>query len=788
MAGEASVLSAGGEGPYLYDFGPFRLDSAQRVLLRDGQVIALQPKALDLLLLLVRNPGQLITKEELLSALWPRMVVEESNLSQNVFLLRKALGEGERGQRYIVTLPRRGYQFAETVQVRPIEVSSPLDSPPVASTGETTVPPTHGRRLLLLAALIAIVVAGALTVYGRFGHSPAPIVAPSDTLVLADIANSTRDPVFDGTLRQALAAQLEQSPLLNILSEQRIATTLALMGKPKDAPMNAQLAREVCQRTGSAIVIDGGIAQLGSRYLLTLTASKCGNGDTLTRAQAQADDKDHVLNALGEMASLLRSRLGESLSSVEKYDAPPEAVTTSSLEALQAYSLAYRAMIRNNDYPGAVPLFQRAIALDPTFAMAYARLGINYFNLGEPTRAEESLQKAYDLRDILSEREQLYITASYNAMALRDFASARKSYELWAQIYPQDQFAVGNLGVVYGYLGEYDKGLAAIQRAWKLNPQNALVYSNIVDVLTQLNRIEEAKVMALKAASLKLESDALRIHLYTIGFLQRDQQAMDYEVGQLADKPGWNDVSLEEQANTCAYTGHFAQARELSQRASETASREDKTEAAATYQAEGAVREAFVGNKALAIRQSAAALAMSTGKTVRTLAAIALGVAGDSEPAARIAQDLARDFPKDTVFQFNAVPTIRAAVALSAGNSLQAIEALEVARQFELGQTDQPVGFTLYPVYLRAAAYVAAHRSEGVTEFRKILDHPGIVQNESIGALAQLGLARAYAVMNESVKSRAAYREFLSLWKDADQDLPLFKAAAREYARLPARP
>jgi eukaryotic-like serine/threonine-protein kinase len=787
------VLSAGEDVHHCYEFGPFRLDSEQRVLLRNGEPVPLQPKALDILLLFVRNPGQLITKERLLTAIWPNMVVEESNLSQNVFLLRKALGDGERGHRYIVTLPRRGYQFGETVHARPAAVATAGDAAPTPppQTGDDATDaaghPARPRVLqpFLIPAIVGAIIAVVLIIMAGLGHSSRPpVMAASDTIILTEFVNSTGDPVFDGTLRQALAAQLEQSPLLNLLSDQRIATTLALMGKPKDAPISVQLAGEVCQRTGSAVVIDGTIAQLGTRYLLTLKASNCRSGDTLGHAQSQAIDKNHVLDALGTVASSIRSKLGESVSSVQKYDAPPEEVTTPSLDALQAYSLAYRTMIRNNDYPAAIPLFQRAIALDPTFAMAHARLGINYFNLGEPARAEDSLKKAYELRDRLSEREKLYITASYNAMALRDFATARQSYELWAQIYPRDQFAVGNLGVVYSYLGEYDKSLAAIRKAWELNPQNALVYANIVDTLLQLNRLDEAKATAKEAKMLSLESQWLHAHLYIIDFLQHDRAGMEQEVAELADKPGWGDVVLGAQANTAACEGRFGQARELTRRAIEAAARDDKQETAAAYQAEGAVREAFVGNKASAIRQATAALALSHGKTVETLAAIALGVGGDASQAERLADDLARNFPQDTVFQFNAVPAIRAAVALSGGNPAQAIEVLQVAQRYELGQTDEPVGFTMYPVYLRAQAYAAAHRPEAIAEFQKILDHSGIVQNELIAALAHLGLARAYAAMNDDIQAKAAYQDFLTLWKGADQDLPMLRSAELEQAKL----
>jgi DNA-binding winged helix-turn-helix (wHTH) protein/tetratricopeptide (TPR) repeat protein len=785
-------LDVNSHGQNFYEFGPFRLDPAQRTLLRDCEVIALQPKAFDILLLLVRNTGQAISKEALLNAIWPKVVVEESNLTQHIFLLRKALGDGEGGHRYIATLPRRGYQFAVPVHVRQHGSTGIVVPPPMPTAdgiGETTNAERRpssilGWRFLLgtIAASIAVALI-ALVALGYFNHPRT--VSESDTIVLADFANSTGDGVFDTALRQALAAQLEQSPYLSFLSDQRIAQTLALMGKPKDAPVSAELAAEVCQRTGSAATIDGIIAKLGTQYLITLSAFSCSTGDTLGHAQARAGDKEHVLDALGSVAASMRTKLGESLSSVQRYDAPPEAVTTPSLEALQAYGLGYRTMIRGNNYPAAIPLFERAIAVDPDFAMAYARLGINFFNLGEPGRAAVNLQKAYNLRDRASERERLYITASYYAMSMRNFEAARQSYELWAQIYPRDPFAIGNLGVVYSHLGDYDKSLAADQKAWKLSPQNALVYSNIVEALLRLNRLEEAKLMASKAKELNLESPLLHANLYAIDFLRHDQPGMDKEAAELTDKPAWDDVILYAESDTAAYNGEFAQARQLTQRAVDAALGADKKETAAVYAAEGAVREALVGDKILAIHQATDALAIWNGEAVQAMAATALGLAGDESQAKRLADDLARDFPEDTILQRIAVPTIYAAVALSAGDPEHAIEVLRVAQQYELGQADQTVAFAMYPVYLRAEAYRAAKRSEAATEFQKIVDHPGVVGNEPIAALAQLGLARAYAASNDGGHAKAAYQEFLSLWTNADADLQIFKSAKLEYGKLP---
>lgn len=770
------------QGKGLYEFGPFRLDPGKRLLLRDNQPVPLQLKAFETLLVLVRNSEQVVLKDHLMKSVWPDTFVEESNLAQNIFVLRKTLGEAAGEHRYIVTIPGRGYRFA--VKVR------------VISEEESLVVKTHSRSRVVIEekksphrvwrpvgvlAIAAALVGGML--YWR-SHR-APKLTERDSIVIADFANTTGDRVFDGTLRQGLSSQLEQSPFLNLLSDQRIAQTLSLMAQPKDTRLTHELAREVCQRTASAAVLDGSIAQVGTQYLLTLRVLNCANGESLASAQAQAKDKNHVLDALGRLASEIRSKLGESLASVRKYDASPEDVTTASLEALKAYSLGYRTMIAKNDYPAAIPLFQQAISLDPNFAMAYARLGINFYNLDEPARAEESLQKAYDLRERLSEREKLYIAASHDAMATGNMEAARKTYELWEQLYPRDQFAVGNLGVVYTFLGEYDKALAAIQTAWKLNPGNALVFSNIVVTYLHLNRLDEAKATALEATTLNLSSNFLHANLYMVDFAQHDTAGMEKEAAELIGKPGWEDLMLYNQSDTAAYSGHFSQAREFTRRAADSAQRADKKETAAAYEAEEAVREALVGNLALAKRQAKNALALSNGKEVVALSATALGLAGDSVQTARLTHDLNSRFPQDTVVQSNLLPTIRLALVLRGGDAGKLTEALSVASPYELGQTSNSVTFCLYPAYMRGAAFLAANQAtRAAAEFQKILDHPGVVQNEPIGALAHLGLGRAYALIGETSRAKAAYQDFLALWKDADRDVPILKQVKAENAKL----
>ena len=779
------------EPKHFYEFGSFRLDPDKRLLLRDNRPVPLQPKAFETLLVLVRHSETVVLKDDLMKSVWPDTFVEESNLAQNIFVLRKTLGETAGEHHYIVTIPGRGYRFTEKVRLVPAPDDIVLQSRSI--TRVVIEEKRSPNRSWLSIGVVVVVVAVGGGLYWRSQRTPK--LTEKDSIVISDFANATGDAIFDGTLRQGLSAQLEQSPFLNLLSDQRIAQTLSLMAQPKDTRLTHELAREVCQRTASAAVLDGSIAQVGTQYLLTLRALNCANGESLASAEAQAKDKNHVLDAFGKLASEIRSKLGESLASVQKYDVPPEDVTTASFEALKAYSLGYRTMIAKNDYPAAIPLFQQAVSLDPNFAMAYARLGINLYNLDEPARAAESLQKAYDLRERLSEREKLYIAASHDAMATGNMEAARKTYELWEQLYPRDQFAVGNLGVVYTFLGEYDKALAAIQEAWKLNPGNALVFSNIVVTYLHLNRLDEAKATALKANALHLNSKFLHAHLYMVDFAQHDTAGMEKEAAELIGKPGWEDLMFYYQSDTAAYNGHFSQARELTRRAADSAQRADKKETAAAYEAEAAVREALVGNLALAKRQANNALALSNGKEVVALSAAALGLAGDSAQSARLAHDLNSRFPQDTIVQSNLLPTIHLASLLRGGDASKVTEALAIAMPYELGETSQSVTFCLYPAYLRGEAFLAANQgTAAAAEFQKILDHPGVVQNEPIGALARLGVARANALQSRTsqgadadaarIRALAAYKDFLRFWKDADRDVPILKQVKAENAKL----
>jgi serine/threonine protein kinase/tetratricopeptide (TPR) repeat protein len=600
-----------------------------------------------------------------------------------------------------------------------------------------------------------------------------------DTLVLADFTNTTGDTVFDGTLRQGLSVQLEQSPFMSIISDQQIQQTLQMMGQPADTKLTPTIARELCQRTASAAVLDGSIAQIGTQYLLTLKAVNCASGESLASTEAQASDKNHVLDALGKTASEIRNKLGESLSTVQKFDTPLEQATTPSLEALQAYNLGFKVFI-NGEFAPSVPLLQRAIRLDPNFAMAYALLGDTYGGLGETSLAIENFRKAYELRERVGERERLYIESDYYQNVPGDLEKARQVYELWAQTYPRDFVAPANLGYIHNNLGQYDKALAEFSKSFRVGPASGFSYDNLVRAYLFLNRLQEARVTAEEARGKNIDYPFLRVALYVLAFLKNDAAGMEEQVRWGAGKPGVEDMLLSAQADTAAYSGQIEKAREFSLNAIAAAERAGETETAAGYEARAALREALFGNAARGRQQAVSALVLSRGRYVQFGAALALAMVGDTSRAQELADDFARRFPEDTIVRFNYLPTINAQLNLSRNNALEAIEVLRDAAPYEMGD----VGF-LYPVYVRGKAKLAAHKGhEAAAEFQKILDHSGIVVNGPIGALAHLQIGRAYAMQGDTAKARAAYQDFLTLWKDADPDIPIFIAAKSEYAKL----
>jgi eukaryotic-like serine/threonine-protein kinase len=633
----------------------------------------------------------------------------------------------------------------------------------------------------------AVFVIAALAATNYFYLHRTPKLTDKDPIVLADFTNTTGDTVFDGTLRQGLSVQLEQSPFLSIISDQQIQQTLLMMGQKPDVKITPEIARELCQRTGSAAVLDGSIAQIGTEYLLTLKAVNCSSGESLASTEAQSSDKSHVLDSLGKAASEIRNKLGESHSTVQKFDTPLEQATTPSLEALQAFSLGSKKDHEGEPAAG-LPFFQRASQLDPNFALAYIGLGYDYARIGEQTLAVENFKKAYDLRGRVSEREKLDIESAYYWIGIGDLEKARQTNEVFKQTYPRNEWPPNDLSFIYAQIGEYQKALAEAQEARRRDPTSGRFYATLAFAYLNLNRFDEAQTTAEEGQTKNLDSPELHFTLYMLAFLRNDAAEMTRQVAWSARKQGVEDVLMVNEADTAAYSGRLKEARELSRRAMDSAEGAGTKETAATYSAASGLREALFGNADEARRRATFALGRIAGRDVQYSAALALAYAGDEGRAQALTDDLGKRFPESTIVQFNYLPTLRAKLAVSRGNISEAIESLRTAAPYELGVQSGHAAYewtVLYRVFVRGEAYLAAHQgNEAAAEFQKILDHRGIVLNSPIGALAHLQIGRAYAMQGDTAKAKAAYQDFLTLWKDADPDIPILIAAKAEYAKL----
>jgi DNA-binding winged helix-turn-helix (wHTH) protein/tetratricopeptide (TPR) repeat protein len=781
----------------VYAFGSFRLNIVERVIENAGRQLSIAPKAIDLLIVLVENRGRLVEKEELMRKVWPGTFVEDNNLAFNVSVLRKLFGESGASPRYIETVPKRGYRFiGEVVEVSEKQLPGteavggdvagtpgPLNAElnPPAPTGITS---RFARPRIFVSALFTLAVVGILTYY--FHRTPK--LTDKDTIVLADFNNKSGDPVFDGTLRQGLAVQLEQSPFLSLVSDEHIRQTLRLMGQPADARLTPELAREICERNGSAVILEGSIANLGSQYVLGLRARNCRTGDVVDEEQMQAARKEDVLNTLSQIASKFRTRVGESLTTVQKHDTPLAEATTRSLEALKVYSAAWKAQASAGAM-AALPLFRRATEIDPEFAMAHASLGRMYADIDESDLSAESISRAWQLRDRASDRERFFITAAYNTLVMGNLEEAQQTCEAWAQTYPREARPhVALSGVVNKAAGQYEKAVAEARKAIELDPDFGIGYYNLAVNHIYLDRLAEAEDTLRRAAGRGLEIDEFVMLEYDIGFLRGDRARMERTAARARARSfGENWISSRE-ALALAYSGHLQQARSMSRRAVDQARQAAQRERAGLWEAGAALREAFFGNGYEARKRAMAALELSKDREVEYGAAFALALSGDFSQAQALADDLERRFPEDTSIRFSYLPTVRARLALNYGDASKAFELLQVAVPHELGAPRSSINAlfgALYPVYVRGDAYLAAHQgTEAGAEFQKILDHRGIVISDPIGALAHLQLGRALAMSGDNAKAKAAYQDFLALWKEADQDIPVFQQAQAEYAKL----
>jgi len=837
----------------LLRFGNFELNLATEELRKFGTPIKLSPQPFRLLAMLAHRSGQIVTREEIQQSIWggETYVDFEQGMNHCIKQIRAALCDSVDTPLYIETIPRRGYRFLAPVvsktilapaprvvesqsgiQTRvslptadakanqatiapPVVVSDPTlalkaetpDPVRVATEPAATAPatsfepkpsPPHSRTRWVVVAVVAVVLIAAIAAVIYWRSRRNTVLSEKDTIVLADFDNTTGEAVFDSALKQALSLDLEQSPFLNVLSDQKVNEQLRFMGLSPDTKLTADVARQICLRTASKVVLAGSISGVDGNYKIGLEAIDCNSEDSLASEQADASSRKQVVSALGKATSRMREKLGESLASVQKYDMPVEQVSTPSLDALKAYSLGVK-MGNSQGYAAAVPYFKSAIDLDPNFAMAYARLGTEYYNLNQPTLAAQYTTKAYQLRDHTTTREKLYITAHYHDLVTGDADQAIAAYRLLQQAYPREQESYLDLTSVYNTIGNYQEALTQAKQALELDPSNFINYRNLALTYIYLNRLDDAQVVLDQARSRKLADPAMLADFYEVAFLRGDAAAMARYLAAATGKPGIEDELLALQSDTEAYYGRLAKARELSQAARDSATEAGAREAAALWQLAGALHEAELGDAQRARREANAALAASPGspaspafglggvegpgKNVEILAALVLARSGDRKRAESLAGQLLQHYPADTIVNNYWVPSIRAAIALDENDPAGAIEALRPAAPYEAGSPSP--GYVFYPVYLRGLAYLRQGQgTQAAAEFQYMLKYRGVILNLSTAALAHLQLARAQAMSGDAAAARKSYEEFLALWKDADPDLAVLQQAKAEYAKL----
>jgi tetratricopeptide (TPR) repeat protein len=665
-----------------------------------------------------------------------------------------------------------------------------LPRSPRQRTGEDARVPFEKQRArpsktLVPAALllVATLLGGGLYWHSRQAKKP----TGKNTIVLADFVNNTSDPVFEDALRQALLVSLDQSPFLNVLSDDKVREQLGYMGRSANEPLTEPVAREVCQRAGGVVVLVGSISSLGTHYALGLNAVNCQTGESVSRQEAEVESREKILQAVDRISTKTRETLGESLSSIQKYDVPLYQATTSSLEALRVYRLGLRAEDAQGS-AAAIPFYKQAIALDPNFSVVYEVLALNYYNFGQSDLVRTYATRALALSSRTSAEERLDISAVYYSLATRELDKAIQTFQLLEKTYPDDEVAPLNLADAYLRVGQYEQCAAASRRALKIDANDSVGYGNLAFCLVNLDQMDAARKVVDEAFSRKLDDFCVRQARYILAFLQGDEPEMQKQLAWVAGRPGEEEaIFLAYQADTEAFHGHLSKSHEYSRRAVDSELRADSKEGASSQQAYAALWQAEVGNLVQARKDAASALALSPGRDGRIVIAMALARIGDFSRATALADELQKTHPLDTLMQFYSSPSIRAAEELSRGNAAKAEDFTERARPYELAAPSTPPTDlrALYPSYVRGQAYLAMYRgNDAAMEFQRILDHRGLNGNSPLGALAHLQIGRAYAMSGNQAKARTAYQDFLALWKDADPDIPILKQAKAEYAKL----
>ena len=777
-------------------FGAYEADLREASLTKAGIRIRLQEQPFQILVLLLERPGQIVTREEIRQKLWSddTFVEFDDALNTAVRKLRSALNDSADNPRFLETVPRRGYRFVAPISLLPeLNVNlGPVDSNiadsasapiPEVARSEARGPLRAGWPRWTWIGIAVLALAAIAGVYRYNSRSRFQITA-KDTVVLADFVNTTGEAVFDDALRQGLEVGLKQSPLVQVLSDRKIVVILKQMGRASDARISGRTAIDVCQRTGSKVTVQGSIASLGATYLIGLAAIRCDNGQPIANEQVEARRKEDVVDPLGRASARLRARLGESLPSIQKYNAPLEQATTPSLDALNAYGMALSTWDQKGD-DASLPFFKKAIELDPNFAMAYGAIATIYHNKGESALARENTAKAYELRDRVTEAERLAIESRYFLYVPGDLEKASQVFEVWARNYPALVTPLSQLGSTQANLGRYEQATDSLRAALNLDPTRSNTYANLAENLLVLNRLQDAEAVLAEAEKRKFQTDFLLEVSYLKAFLRNDGVEMQRILVQSSDVPAAQALILSQQANTEAYHGHFEKADELSGVAANLMQHDGDKELAATCLAEGAVREAAVGNSTRARSLIAKAQKIVRGEDVVILAALIAAQIGDHKQAETLVQEMNRQWPEDTFVQKYWLPVIRALIDIHDRQWSKAVSDLDPAAPFDFASPPSLSVVTIYPAYVRGYAYLGAgDGTRAALEFQKLVDHSGMVLNFPLARLARLGRARAYARSGDPVKARAVYLDFLQFWHDADPGTLVVKQAREEYAEL----
>jgi len=782
-------------------FGPYELRPSSRELFKFGKRLKLRPQPFQVLSVLLSNAGEVVSREQLHQQLWPSdtFVDFEHGLNTSIKELRAVLDDSPSAPRYIETLPKLGYRFIFPVErpaAAPASSSASSDTPPSIPLPPAVAPIASPQPIRLFsgrhlaygaaAAILCAASVGAIT-YVR-AHRP-PKMLERDTVVLSDFSNTTGDAIFDDTLRQALAVSLRQSPYVNILSDGRTRNTLKLMTRPADSPLTPEVTREICQRTASKAYIQGSIARLGGEYVVGLKAIACTTGDTLAQEQRTAATKEKVLDQLGQATAKMRRELGESLASVEKFDYPLGEITTSSLEALKAYSLGAKEQAEKG--PDAIrPYMQRAVELDPNFAEANNALGVSYGNEGQDALAHQYLSKAFALKDHTSERERLHIIAVYHMLDTRDIDKAVAALQEATEKYPNDAIALANLGNSLGSQGNYEKAAEAISRAITLGGPNVLFQTNLGICMENLGRFPDARKIFEDLVAAQKGNAIIHRNLHDIDMLEGKTALAAQELAWFRSQPDLQNLWFEKQATDFAYYGQLAKARSAWLSAATIQKQSGNTDGLGGIHSALAAEDALVGNFSMVEHDARIALQVAPKQyQVQMYVSFAFSEAGDRSKTESVMKDLDSQGPQDTLVQLYWLPMLRAQLALHDKHPEQSIQELQVVIPHEFSPAEEGECGFLAPSYVRGKAYLALHQpAAAIAEFQRIIQRRGRVLLCLTGATAHVWLARAYTMAGDSAKARSEYQLFLNQWKSADADIPILKQAKTEYALLAARP